>query len=99
MRRSVYIRFLLVFALLFAQMGGLVHGISHAMAEHNQSLPHEKPCDLCETYAQLSTALGSHAVSFGLLTLGTEQNDGHYSLTHVSAAFTAFSARAPPYSA
>ena len=99
MNRAVFTRFLLVFALLFAQMGGLVHGISHAMAEHNQSLPHEKPCDLCETYAQLSSALGSHLVSFNPLSPSAEQNEDNHTQAYLSAAFTAFLTRAPPHSA
>ena|ERR1035437_4848803 len=101
MRHSLAIRLLLVFALLFAQMGGLVHGISHAMAEQSQdqSLPHDKLCDLCAAYAQLGSALGSHAISFTLLEQQTVLVAASFETSHSTTAFTAFSARAPPCSA
>lgn len=47
---------LLAFALLFVQQGGLAHGIAHTLAEQQQSLPHDAPCELCATYAQLGSA-------------------------------------------
>ena len=47
-------RLLLVFALLFVQQGGLAHAIEHAASQ--QTLPHDKPCELCATYAQLGSA-------------------------------------------
>ena len=96
MRRSLPIRLLLIFALLFSQMGGLVHGISHAMAEQDQSLPHDKLCDLCEAYAQLGSALGSHAVSLALPEQLTALACTSFDTLHTSTAFAAFSARAPP---
>ncbi|MFA6921525.1 MAG: hypothetical protein WC216_06745 [Gallionella sp.] len=99
MRRSLPIRLLLIFALLFSQMGGLVHGISHAMAEQDQSLPHDKLCDLCEAYAQLGSALGSHAISFTPTEQRPDLVDASFDTLHTTAAFAAFSARAPPYSA
>ncbi|MCR4299267.1 MAG: hypothetical protein NUV75_11065 [Gallionella sp.] len=100
MYRSLPIRLLLVFALLFSQLGGLTHGIAHALEEqsHDQSLPHDRLCDLCATYAQLGSALGGHATQFTPL----EQHAvfvSASSATFHSTAFTAFAARAPPYSA
>ncbi len=55
MRHSLFTRLLLITALLFAQMGGLAHGITHTLADQgsDQSLPHDKHCDLCATYAQI----------------------------------------------
>lgn len=99
MHRSLPIRLLLIFALLFSQMGGLVHGISHAITEQNQSLPHDKLCDLCEAYAQLGSALGSHTVSFAPPEQLTAVFDSSFNSQHNSVAFAAFSARAPPRSA
>lgn len=102
MRSSLLPRILLILALLFAQLGGLAHGISHALAEQStrsdQSLPHDKHCDLCAAYAQIGGALASHAIPFAL----PEQTDilaltsPH---TFHSNTFAAFAARAPPYSA
>lgn len=77
-----------------------MHGISHTLAEQaqDQSLPHDKLCDLCAAYAQLGSALGTHTIPF----VPTEQ----YAIfvfasvaTFFSAKFTAFAARAPPFSA
>jgi hypothetical protein len=47
---------LLAFALLFVQQGGLAHGIAHTLAEQQQSLPHDAPCELCAAYGQLGSA-------------------------------------------
>jgi hypothetical protein len=96
----LFLPLFLVFALLFAQQGAFAHGIAHTIAEQSQdkSLPHDKHCDLCAVYAQIGGAIGSShihfdfASSFGA-TLTT------YSVTFRSIAFTAFAARAPPYSA
>jgi len=101
MRHSLFARLLLIFALLFAQTGGLVHGISHALADQSQdqSLPHDKLCDLCAAYAQLGSALGSHAISFTLPEQQTTLVAASFETFRSSAAFTAFAARAPPCSA
>ncbi len=102
MFRYLLPKFLLVFALLFAQSGGLTHGISHALAEQktgsDQSLPHDKHCDLCAVYAQIGGAIASNAVEFaGIASLETFH---HYHLAVApSSRFTSFAARAPPYSA
>lgn len=102
MRSSLFTRFLLIFALLFAQLGGLVHGISHTLTEQSQrsdqSLPHDKHCDLCTAYAQIGSAIGSSSISIAssenFETLHFN-NPGSYA----SNTFVAFAARAPPYSA
>jgi hypothetical protein len=49
--------FLLVFALLFAQSGAVVHAAVHvAAASHgsDQGLPSDTACELCVGYAQLA---------------------------------------------
>jgi len=102
MYRSSLARLLLIFALLFAQMGSLAHGISHILAEKSQgsdqSLPHDKHCDLCAAYAQIGNAIGGGSISFtsseNFETLHFN-NPGFYT----SNTFVAFAARAPPYSA
>ena len=100
MRHSLFARLLLIFALLFAQLGGLTHGISHALADQSQdqSLPHDNHCDLCATYAQLGSAIGSNTVHFEPATC-TETPHHVLSTPAACATFSAFSARAPPYSA
>jgi hypothetical protein len=102
MHRSLSTRLLLIFALLFAQMGGLAHGISHILAERsqgsNQSLPHDKYCDQCEAYAQIGGLIGSSTVSFAS-SESFETLHVNESASYTSNTFVAFAARAPPYSA
>lgn len=99
MYRSLPIRLLLVFALLLSQLGGLTHGIAHTLEEqsHDQSLPHDRLCDLCAAYAQIGGALGCSATHF----IPEAQRVAFapiHSVNFHSTAFTAFAARAPPYS-
>ncbi len=102
MFRTLLPKLLLVFALLFAQLGGLTHGISHVLAERNsssdQSLPHDKLCDLCATYAQIGGAIASNPVGF-VGSAGIEAFHVDHFSTAFSSRFTSFAARAPPYSA
>jgi hypothetical protein len=103
MYRSMLTRLLLIFALLFAQMGGLAHGISHILTEKSQgsdqSLPHDKYCDQCAAYGQIGSAVGSNSISFAssenFETLHSNNPASHTSTN----TFAAFAARAPPYSA
>lgn len=100
MLRSLFPRFLLVIALLFTQLGGLTHGISHILEgqSSDHSLSHEKHCDLCAAYAQLGGALSSPAIQFGAI----EHHASSFFDSPVSfrsTAFNAYTARAPPYSA
>lgn len=103
MRSSLFARLLLIFALLFAQMGSLAHGISHAVTDPSQnsdhSLPHNKHCDQCAAYAQLGSALGTNTVVFAPLKPQSDPIDALFDTQPSSAAFAAFAARAPPYSA
>lgn len=91
--------FLFIFALLFAQQGGVVHALHHVIEEQqDHSLPHDKLCDLCAEYAQIGSAIGSSLVFFAPL----EQTFSYIADTFTefhSSPFTAFAARAPPYSA
>jgi hypothetical protein len=102
MNRSLYTRLLLIFALLFAQMGGLAHGISHIIADQSQgsdqSLPHDKYCGQCVAYAQIGGLIGSSAISF----VSNESFEKlHFSepVSYTFNTFVVFAARAPPYSA
>lgn len=100
MLRSAFLKSLLVIALLFAQQGAVTHSISHVLAEQgkNQSLPHDKHCDLCSTYAQIGCAIGSNDIHFDFASSFEEAHSSHAASFH-SAAFAAFAARAPPCSA
>ena len=102
MHSPLFARLLLIFALLFAQMGSLAHGISHILAEPSQgskqSLPHDKYCDQCAAYAQIGGAVGSSAIN--LFTGESCETHNLNSLsTRTADTFVAFAARAPPHSA
>ncbi|MDO8778084.1 MAG: hypothetical protein Q7K57_57080 [Burkholderiaceae bacterium] len=95
------IRLLIIFALLFAQMGGLTHSISHVLSEQSQSgdqsPPHDKHCDLCDAYAHVASAIGSDNISF----VGSANYETlHFNRpgSYIFNTFVAFAARAPPYS-
>jgi len=101
MQRSLVVRFLLVLALLFVQLGGAAHGIAHALAEQQQeqTLPHDKQCDLCASYAQLGSTLGSDQPSH-IPNIGSGETFTAATLTaYHTPSFAAFAARAPPHSA
>ena len=101
MQRSLVIRFLLVLALLFVQLGGAAHGIAHSLAEQHQdqSVPHDKQCDLCAGYAQLGSALGSNQLpQFTATKIGGVFATPASTRYHTESC-AAFSARAPPHSA
>ena len=102
MRSSLLSRLLLIFFLLFAQLGGLTHGISHALAERgqnsDQSLPHDKHGGFCAAYAHIGSAIGSNSIHF----VNSETCEAFQLNNPGSCIFTpfvAFAARAPPYSA
>lgn len=101
MRDSLPVRLLLIFALLFAQTGGLTHGISHIMedASQHKTLTHDKLCDLCAAYAQISSAPGSHGFVFTPIEQPTTSFVAPRYIFASASEFSAFSARAPPYSA
>ena len=97
MLRSAFLKSLLVFALLFAQQGAVMHGIEHTLAERKQepSLPHHQHCDLCAVYAQIGSAIGSSHIDFDFAS-SFETTLTTYTASFFSIAFTAFAARAPP---
>jgi len=97
MSSALPLRLLLLFALLLTQFGGLVHGISHAHAAQtqDQSLPHEKHCDLCASYAQLGGALPSVELS-RIVEPHDDQFTALPDYRFQSLSFAAFAARAPP---
>lgn len=92
-------RLLLVFALLFAQLGGLTHAISHSMDERSRdaTLTHEQHCGLCELYAQVSGAVGATALTTPVLAIPHDYHSTQ-AISTDSAFLAAYTARAPPYS-
>ncbi len=97
MLRQVFLRSLLAFFLLFAQQGALSHGIAHTLAEQSQdqSLPHDKHCNLCEGYAQIDGAIGSSQIHLDFAASFGEARPVQSHSFH-SRTFAAFAARAPP---
>ena len=101
MRNPIFARLLLISALLFVQLGGLTHSISHVLGgqthSDEQSPTHDKHCGLCDAYDQIASAIGSSSISFA----SSENyetpplNSPH---SYISNTFVAFAARAPPYS-
>lgn len=100
MLRSLFPRILLIIALLFTQLGGLTHGISHTLEGQgsDHTLSHEKHCDLCAAYAQLGSALNSPAIEFSPVANFTVSILSS-PVAFRSTVFIAYTARAPPYSA
>ncbi|MEQ1534078.1 MAG: hypothetical protein HOO97_06390 [Sideroxydans sp.] len=98
MLRATFQLFLLVFTLLFAQQGALSHGISHTLAQQDQSAPHDTQCELCAAYAHIGSAVGSSDVHLSIAA-ATNPVAVFYTATFHSSPFAAFAARAPPYSA
>lgn len=100
MLRTMLPKFLLITALLLTQLGGLMHGISHIMDERgtNSSVPHDKHCELCGAYSQLGNAVGITAIH--VTTIAATQAYASTELVSFhTLSFTAYTARAPPYSA
>ena len=97
--QPLLVKLLLIFALLFAQLGGLTHGITHALTEQSQSgdqsPANDKHCDLCDAYAQISSAIGSSVVNFTQIqNRDSVKQNTTYFFSSVASVF--FSARAPP---
>lgn len=100
MSRRLIPQTLLILALLFAQLGGMVHGISHILSDPTtraeQTLPTDLHCDLCEAYAQIGGAIHSSFLDFAP---HHALDIAHTAVSRqlVASPFVPFSARAPPY--
>jgi len=95
-RRRIFYPLLLAFSLLFAQMGGLAHGISHIITGQSQgsdhALSHNKYCGQCAAYGQIGSAIGSNTIYFASSeNFETLHFDNPVSCT--SNTFVAFAAR------
>ena len=99
MFRSLLPRFLLIIALLLAQLGGLAHGITHSMNERGRdaTLSQDKHCDLCQLYAQIGGAVGSTSIQFDSPVIRSEFVLFPAAKTDATP-FHAYTARAPPSS-
>ena len=102
MHNPAFARLLLILALLFTQMGGLTHAVSHLLAEPaqgtDQSLPDDhKLCELCAVYAQIGSALTSSTIQFASIDYASVLQPGSPASSS-SRSFAAFAARAPPCS-
>jgi hypothetical protein len=100
MLRSVFLKTLLILALLFAQQGAVMHSIAHVLEEQaqDQSQPHHQHCDLCAVYAQIGSAVGSSDIHFDFSS-NFEETHLTFSDSFSFLALAAFEARAPPYPA
>ena len=101
MPSPLFSRLLLIFALLFAQLGSLSHGITHALSgqqqNSDQSLPHDTHGGFCAAYAHIGSAIGSSSIHFvNSKTCAAFQINNPASC--ISTTFVAFAARAPPHS-
>lgn len=96
----VFLSLFLALTLLVAQYGAYAHSISHTIADQtqDQSLPHDKHCDLCAAYAQIGGAISVSLIHFDFSS-SFEETRATYSASFHAIAFTAFAARAPPFSA
>ncbi|CAG9932579.1 DUF2946 family protein [Candidatus Nitrotoga arctica] len=60
----------LTLLLLFAQQGGAMHALHHALAEHGQQhdkhTPHSSACGYCAAYTQLGGVFGSSPPAFAV---------------------------------
>lgn len=64
---------LLILLLFFAQQGGAMHAIHHALAKQDQPndkhAPHTSACGHCAAYTQLGGVLGSSSPSFVVIAI------------------------------
>ncbi len=95
MPNALCFRLLLIFALLYAQLGGLTHGISHALAEQNSPQSLEHHCEQCDFYAQIDSAIGSSDLALAISKNCNSPYLPRYYSYH-SNLYTAYTARAPP---
>lgn len=103
MFNSLPIRFLMIFALLFAQQAGAAHALHHALEDltrhqTNKCAPHSDNCEKCANYAQLGSALSIGAIDF-MPPIASDETIQHRSSTFRPIHILAATARAPPYSA
>jgi len=92
---------LLTLLLFFAQQGGAIHALRHALAGQEQSsdehehAPHTSACGHCAAYTQLGGVLGSTYQPFAVISIPTETVRFNTVTFRSNQPLTAF-ARGPP---
>lgn len=99
--RRNFIHVLLALLLLCSQQVLVAHGVSHWSeaqkngADHKQLLS-DKACDQCLVFAQIGSALNSHAISFATFSVGTDIQLASVAPVLFSRTLRAYLSRAPP---
>jgi hypothetical protein len=84
-------------ALLFAQLGMVVHASSHLKSDPHATPTQAQLCGQCASFAPIQNLAGnSPAVLFVVDVSHARASDGAAIASVPSAAFTAFRSRAPP---
>ena len=92
--------FLISLALLFAQQGALLHGMSHSLQDRSgpsqeQHLPGDKACDKCVAFAQIGGAVASGDPPF--MAVASHFLPAFFVLLFTAVHITlGYSSRAPP---
>lgn len=99
MKRVSLVRLLLIFCLLFAQLGGFAHALSHLHGAETHSQD-ERPesagaCADCLAFAGTSAALPACAPP-GECRVQADLSAGGDPLTHAPTAVGVYRSRAPP---
>jgi len=85
-------------ALLSAQQLGAIHALSHALSEQSEKdkhVPHSTACELCEIYAQLSSALSATVFDF-IPPIFSSEAIHHVATNFQSVSILVAVARGPP---
>ena len=86
-------------ALLFAQLGMVVHASSHLKADPHATPAQSQLCGQCASFSPLQNMVGSTPVVLFAVHVSQDcAQDGAAIVSVPSRAFTAFRSRAPPVS-
>lgn len=101
MLRRNFLHVLLALLLLCSQQMRVAHAVSHWGDSHQSStdskhLPSDKPCDQCLAFAQIGSALNSHAISFAFLSVDASGQLEQLTQCHFSRPIRTYLSRAPP---
>ncbi len=100
-QRRPIIHVLLALLLLFSQQMRVAHAVSHwgdfqrDSTEHQQT-PAEKICDQCLAFAQIGSAIHSHALSFASFAMHAGAQPDPLTQSCVSRTACVYLSRAPP---
>jgi len=91
----------LIFSLLFAQQGAVLHALSHfadsvpAQSQHEKHLPHSPACDKCVAYADIGSTVSSSLLVFSAQKTATTLAVAVFAL-FFSVRLRSYLSRAPP---